>query len=94
MIASVVVTLDKNTSNYRETLHQISLIPCVSIDRPAEFQVRVPVMIDSTGPYVLEEITRCLQSIPGVVFVDVVFVHFEDDPEGPSETPFGKLTSL
>ena len=51
-------------------------------------------MIDSPDPDSLEEITRRLQQIPGVAFVDVVFVHFEDESDSVPVTPSGKPTCL
>ncbi len=94
MIASLIATLDKGVADLPEIVSQISRIPGVELSDAKAFAHRLPVMIDSPDPDSLEEITRCLQQIPGVAFVDVVFVHFEDESDSDPVTPFGKSTCL
>ncbi|MBL8815101.1 MAG: chaperone NapD [Planctomyces sp.] len=91
MIASLVVTLDRCHSDLHRTMDEIASLPGVEVPGPEGLQYRIPILIDSSCPDVLEERTRQLQQIPGVAFVDVVFVHFEDEsgeiPGAPSERP-------
>ena len=94
MIASLVATLDKDITDLPETVSQISRIPGVELNDTKTFTHRLPVMIDSPDPNSLEAITRRLQQIPGVAFVDVVFVHFEDESDSAPATPSGKPTCL
>lgn len=81
MIASLVATLDKNVCNLQDTIEEISRIPDVELCDSGIASHRLPVMIDSRDPNALEETTRRLQQCRGVVFVDVVFVHFEGESQ-------------
>ena len=92
MIASVVVTLVTDAASLQDALDEISRIECVEIGDIGNSAYRVPVMIDSPDPNALEEITRRLQECRGVAFVDVVFVHFEDEPLSTAATPSRKPT--
>lgn len=94
MIASLVATLDKDIADLSEIVSRISCIPGVELSDAKAITHRFPVMIDSPDPDSLEEITRRLQQIPGVAFVDVVFVHFEDESDSAPVTPSGKPTCL
>ncbi len=94
MIASLVATLDKDIAELSEIVSRISCIPGVEIGDTKAVTHRLPVMIDSPDADSLEEITRRLQQIPGVAFVDVVFVHFEDESDSAPVTPSGKPTCL
>lgn len=92
MIASVVVTLENHAQTFHETVDEISRIPGVRIGRAEAVTHRLPVMIDSPDSDALEELTRCLQQCRGVAFVDVVFVHFENESHRTTVTPSGKST--
>jgi nitrate reductase NapAB chaperone NapD len=92
MIASLIVTLDEGTTDLSEIASQMSRVPGVEINDSNALSHRLPVIIDSLDPNSLEEITRRLQQIPGVAFVDVVFVHFEDESDSDPATPSGKST--
>lgn len=94
MIASLVATLDKDIADLSEIVSRISRIPGVELSDAKAVTYRFPVMIDSPDPDSLEVITRRLQQIPGVAFVDVVFVHFEGESDSASVTPSGKSTCL
>ena len=94
MIASLVATLDKDIADLSEIVSRISCIPGVELSDAKAVIHRFPVMIDSPDPDSLEEITRRLQQIPGVAFVDVVFVHFEDESDIAPATPSGKSICL
>jgi hypothetical protein len=92
MIASVVVTLDNHAKTFHETVEEISRIPCLTLERTEAVAHRLPVMIDSPNPDALEEITRRLQQCRGVAFVDVVFVHFENESHRTTVADSGKPT--
>lgn len=92
MIASVVLTLDNYAETFQETVDEISRIPCLSLGLTEAVAHRIPVMIDSPDPDALEEITQRLQQCRGVAFVDVVFVHFENEPSRTSLADSGKPT--
>lgn len=79
MIASVVATIDDTDETRRDILDRIARIACVEVGLADTNALRIPITIDSTAPHALEEVTRRLQECRGVVFVDVVFVHFEDE---------------
>ena len=79
MIASVLATLIKDGGSYQGTIDEIASIPYVEVGAVDGHEYRVPVTIDSPAADVLEETTRLIQSCRGVAFVDVVFVHFEEN---------------
>lgn len=45
---------------------------------------RVPIVVDSPDRHADQQIWGWLNELPGVVFVDVVFVHFDDDCGEPT----------
>jgi len=92
MIASVVITLDNHAETFQETIDEISRLPCLRLGRTEAVAYRLPAMIDSPDPDALEEITRHLQQCRGVAFVDVVFVHFENESHRTTVADFGKPT--
>ncbi len=81
MIASVVAILEPDCSP-RAVLEDITQIPGAEIGDFTQSPRRIPITIDSHDPNALEETTLKLQQCPGVAFVDVVFVHFEDESPG------------
>ena len=92
MIASLVVTLDCAVAGFSGVVNQIAQMPGVQLCEGESFSHRIPILIDSSDPDSLEETTRRLQSIVGVAFVDVAFVHFEDEPCINVVAPIGKTT--
>ena len=90
MIASLVVTLDCAVAGFSGVANQIAQIPGVQLCEGESFSHRIPILIDSADPDSLEETTRRLQSIVGVAFVDVVFVHFEVESDSTTATHAGK----
>lgn len=81
MIASLVATLENTGDRLDETVTAIRSLPDVEVGEVPHGTRRVPLTIDSTNPNALEETTRRLQQCDGVAFVDVVFVHLEDDTD-------------
>jgi nitrate reductase NapAB chaperone NapD len=90
MIASVVVTLDDHAEDRQAAIDEISRMDCVEVGDISPGRHRLPVMIDSPDPNMLEATTRRLQDCRGVAFVDVVFVHFENESPGAAMTDCGK----
>lgn len=81
MIASVVATLDDPGSNVQEIIDEVAKIPGIELGEVGAGAHRIPITIDSPDSNTLESTTRRLQECHGVAFVDVVFVHFEDESE-------------
>ena len=81
MIASVVATIEDVDQGWQMVIREISRLPCVEVGDLSEGSCRVPITIDSPTPGALEDMTSQIQACRGVSFVDVVFVHFEDEPE-------------
>ena len=79
MIASVVATIDEAGENHQDIIDAIARIPNVEVGAVDGNVRRIPITIDSSAANTLEETTRRIQACCGVAFVDVVFVHFEDE---------------
>jgi len=75
MIASVVATLSDQSRPLPDIVAELASLPGVEAGQLT--QQRVPLTIDASGHRDVEDITRWIQDREGVVFVDVVFVHFE-----------------
>lgn len=87
MIASVVVTFEESAGRVSDIIDEISKLSSVEIGEVGSDARRVPITIDSPSPTALEDTTRRLQECWGVAFVDVVFVHFEDESVPASADP-------
>lgn len=83
MISGVVATLNCEAADCRPLVAQISQHSCLEVGELVDNR-KLPVTIESTGRKETEELTRWLMSIPGVAFVDVIYVHFDDDDQPPS----------
>ena len=93
MIASVVATLDECGNNVQGIIDEVARMPGVEIGEVGAGTNRIPITIDSPDSHTLESTTRHLQECHGVAFVDVVFVHFEDESECASAI-FSEETKL
>tara|TARA_R110002072_G_scaffold302710_2_gene487573 strand:- start:69120 stop:69404 length:285 start_codon:yes stop_codon:yes gene_type:complete len=91
MIASVVATLDGFDGDVQHIVDEFCKESGIEIGVVGKGVRRVPITIDSPVPDALEETTKRLQECRGVAFVDVVFVHFEDESESPATTHSGKI---
>ena len=95
MIASVVATLTDDVQQSQSTLDDIVARPEIEIGEVNPTERRIPLTIDSPDRNDVESVTRWLQEQPGVVFVDVVFVHFEETDGSPrSEMSHNDPTDL
>lgn len=79
MIASVVATLDQNATMRSQLLAEVAARPELDSGEIAPNATRIPITIDVQNRHKMEECTAWLRTQPGVVMVDVVFVHFEED---------------
>jgi nitrate reductase NapAB chaperone NapD len=89
MIASVVATLEPDGRPHQDVINEIAQIPNVEIGDATAHPRRVPITIDSPGPGALEQLTRRLEQCSDVMFVDVVFVHFENETGTHPENSVG-----
>lgn len=83
MIASVVATLSDDAGRLEKTLGQFRSSPQIQVGDVTDASRRIPMTIDSPDRDDIEVVTRWIQGCSGVLFVDVVFVHFEDSQEVP-----------
>jgi nitrate reductase NapAB chaperone NapD len=81
MIASVVATLEASACPVTDIIDEISTLSGVEIGEFDSAARRIPITIDSPAANAIEDTTRRLQECHGVAFVDVVFVHLEDETE-------------
>lgn len=91
MIASVVATLEDVGGSLQDILTEMASVPGAEVGDVLPSSRRVPVTIDSSAPDALEAATSQLQQCRGVAFVDVVFVHFEDESERVAASYRGKM---
>lgn len=77
MISSVIAKLTQAEPTLGTTVQEIASHPHLEVGELIEKRL-LPVTIDAPDHEEMESTTRWLQSLEGVEFVDVVFVHFED----------------
>lgn len=78
MIASVVATLTDDAEQLQATLAALSSRSEFELGEFAGHARRIPLTIDAQQRSNIEELTKWIESRAGVAFVDVVFVHFEE----------------
>lgn len=78
MISSVIAKLNCDEQTRREVIQRISRHSSLEVGELIE-ETSLPISIESSGNQETEELTRWIMSLEGVDFVDVVYVHFEDD---------------
>lgn len=88
MIASVVATLEPGCC-VNQVMVELNSVPGIEVGDLVCPSLRVPITIDLPTPVALEDVTRQLQACRGVMLVDVVFVHLEEDPVTPPATTTG-----
>ena len=77
MIASVVARLIADPAKSQAVLDAIKLRPEMEIGELTRGHL-LPVTIEADDGELMEQATQWLNSLEDVLFVDVVFVHFED----------------
>ena len=78
MIASVVATLESDSAQRSQLLEKMAARPELESGDFSPDATRIPITIDVKNRHKMEECTEWLRTQPGVLMVDVVFVHFED----------------
>lgn len=78
MISSVIAKLTQVETTQATTRLEIAEHPHLEVGELIENRL-LPITIDAPNRQEMESTTRWLQSRVGVEFVDVVFVHFEDE---------------
>ena len=86
MISGLIARLDGTQHNIAELFSTLVEHPAIEIGELIEGR-KLPLTIDAVGKDQTEEITRWVQSQPGIAFVDVVYVHFEDTDGPVAESP-------
>ena len=83
MIASVIAKLVGEKDVRDQAVSDIASHPAMESGQLTEDRL-LPVTIDTASEGEMQTVTRWLQSLDGVGFVDVVYVHFEnaDQPSG------------
>jgi len=76
-ISGLVVTMDD--AGVASVLAALRADPRITLGPPAG--VRQPVVIETAGPAEDDAVWAWLRSIPGVRFVDVAYVHFDQGEE-------------
>lgn len=76
MIASVIAKFNPDTSDLAATIAEIAKHPRVEIGELIG-RHSLPMTIEADAANELEDLTRWMQSLPGIGFVDVAFVHLE-----------------
>lgn len=84
MISSVIAKLDCGPVNAEQTLKAIASHPRLEMGELIDGRM-LPVTIEAEGNQETEEITRWMLSLEKIAFVDVVFVHFEDNDTTTSQ---------
>lgn len=79
MIASVVATLQPNALLRSQLQADLAARPELEVGDCSSESTRIPVTIDVENQHQMEDTTTWLRTQPGVLKVDVVFVHFENE---------------
>jgi len=79
MIASVVAILDPDAALRPELAEKLAARPELEVGHWSPASTRIPITIDVQNRHQMEDSTTWLRTQPGILMVDVVFVHFEDE---------------
>jgi hypothetical protein len=89
MIAGVVATLTDDAVRLKTTLDEFVSRPGLEVGTFQATDRRISLTIDSPKRSGVEDLTDWIRSRPGVAFVDVVCVHFEETDDAADLTPGG-----
>ena len=89
MIAGVVATLTDDAIRLKTTLDEFVSRPELEVGKFHSTDRRISLTIDLPQRSGVEDLTDWIRSRRGVVFVDVVCVHFEDTDDAADPTPGG-----
>lgn len=79
MIASVVATLEPDAALRSQLLQKLLARPELEVGDWSPANSRIPITIEAQNRHQMEDSTTWLRTQSGVLMVDVVFVHFEDE---------------
>ena len=79
MIASVVATLDSDASLRPDLPEKLAARPELEVGDWSPTSSRIPIIIDVQNRNQMEDSTSWLRTQPGILMVDVVYVHFEEE---------------
>ena len=79
MIASVVATLEPDAALRSQLRAELLARPELVVGDWSPTNYRIPITIEVQNPHQMEDTTTWLRTRRGVLMVDVVFVHFEDE---------------
>ncbi|MFT5303488.1 MAG: nitrate reductase NapAB chaperone NapD [Mariniblastus sp.] len=77
MISSLIARLNVDARPLAATISEIESQPGIEIGELVDNRL-LPVTLESPGSHEMENTTRLIQSLTGVDFVDVVYVHFDE----------------
>ncbi len=77
MISSVIAKLNCDRVAAQRVIEEITSHPELSVGELIDGRM-LPITIDSHDNVEMETTTRWILAVDGVIFVDVVFVHFEE----------------
>lgn len=80
MISSVIAKLNCDTKECMQLTEKLSAHPALEVGEIVGGH-SLPITIDTSGNQETEAITRWMLQQDGISFVDVVFVHFEEEDE-------------
>ncbi len=89
MICSVAIRIDSNPAIAENAIAEIQNQD--SIETGTRNGQVLPAVIDTPDPVAMEDITRWIQELDGVIHVDVVYVDFEGADEAPVNAQDVKL---
>ena len=78
MISSVIARLGSNSTNVESLINEITSRGGLEVGELIDGRL-LPITIDASNGQDMEATTRWLQELNGIDFVDVVFVHFEEE---------------
>lgn len=84
MIASLVVTLDPNSSFFDETIERISGYEGIQLGEVVDGK-RLPITIESSNKHTMDATNQRILDLDAVISTEIVFVHFGDDSSGDSQ---------
>lgn len=76
-ISGLVLSFSPDSSLPRETLDALRNHPSIVIGDACEN--RIPIVVESADSEDATTIWEWLHSLPGIAFVDLVYLHFEDN---------------
>jgi len=83
-ISGLLISLDRDPARRAEAMDALHQHPAIEIGEGEE--CRVPIVVDTTSSQEDRAVWDWLHQQPGISFVDVVYVHFEEGQRDQDET--------